>query len=189
MVLLTIAAGIIFLLYGKSLFRWIIIINAMILAGWVGWRIGLSFNRPWLVAIGLALVWGILAWPLFKFGVAILCGLAGMVFAMQIATLFDRGPIYAPVFAIAGFVVFAVLGWLLLMGAITIFTAMEGSAMIIVSAVILAQRAGILPLLTPDRMGIIRAAIIILGIIGILYQFGFTSRHIKATPSTNVTKH
>ncbi|MFA5863718.1 MAG: hypothetical protein WC975_03430 [Phycisphaerae bacterium] len=185
-VVLALAAGIILLLYGRPLFRLIIILNAMPLMGWLGWQLGLEAGRPYWFSIGFAVIFGLLAWPMFKLGIALLCGLAGTALALQLATLFAKGGDYWPIFAVAGFILCALIGWILLKAAITVFTAMEGSTMIILSLVVLAERASFpiknVSWLTFTRPGVVHAVILILGIVGIMYQFGLSEKSHKQSP-------
>jgi hypothetical protein len=186
-VILAVAAGIIVLLYGRTLFRAIVVINAAILAGYLGWQVGLPMNRPWLFSLGFAVIFGILAWPLFKLGVAVLFGLVGAALGMQAAAVSPYAETYGFIFAIVGFVVFAVLGWLVLLFAVTVFTAVEGSIMIVLSLLELMRRGGMrvreIPWLAPDRVGAVHIIILVLALLGILYQFGVAARVQKSVPA------
>jgi hypothetical protein len=183
LLILLIAAGVILLLYGQSTFRVIVILHAVLLAGALGWQLGSAMNRPGLVALGFAVVFGILAWPLLKLGVAVLCGLAGVALMTQIVLLFPRGPEFLPYAGVIGFIVFAMIGWLLVPIAVTVFTALEGSTFILLSLLVLAERLGMsfqkTAWLTFDRPGVLHAAILLLAALGMLYQMGFAHHSAK----------
>ena len=177
--ILMIAAGVIFLLYGRSLFRGIVILNAMIFGAYLGWQIGESTQYLYVITIGFAVVFGLLAWPLFKLAVAMSSGLAGAAMVWQVVSLNERMTSYWPVFVIIGFLVFAVLGWFLLKGMITIVTAVQGASMILLSLVVLSDRTGILAgsdWTRVDSLGVVHLAVVILAMVGILYQIGFTGK-------------
>jgi hypothetical protein len=180
--ILMIAAGIIFLLYGRSLFRWIVIINAIVLGGTLGWQVGQSTAYPYIVAIGLAVVFGLLGWPLFKFAIAVSSGLVGATLVWQVVSLYERWAYYWPAFVVVGFLVFAILGWFLLKAMIIVVTSVQGAAMIILSLVVLAQRGGILvgSIWTQvDEPGAVHLAVLILAVLGVLYQIGFAEGGAK----------
>lgn len=181
---LMIGAGVIFLLYGRSLFRGILILNAILFGAWLGWQIGQTTQYPYIITIGIAIVLGILAWPLFKVAVAILSGLTGATMVWQVVSLYERTAYYGPVLVIVGFLVFAVLGWFLLKATITVVTAVQGAGMILFSLVVLAQRAGLLEggWMQVDKPGAIHLAVVILAILGILYQIGHTGKKSTGEP-------
>jgi hypothetical protein len=181
--ILLVAAGLIFLLHGQGMFRVIVILHAVILAGFLGWQLGSATSRPWLFALGFAVVFGILAWPLFKFGIAVLCGVVGAALVSQITLLFPRGPEYLPVTSVLGFLLFAVAGFFLIPIAVTIFTSLEGAALILLPLLVIAERLGMsfqkTAWLTFDRPGVLHAAILILAGLGMVYQIGFAEKTHK----------
>jgi len=175
-VVLILTAGLVILLFGRMIFRVVIVLNAMLLAGYAGWELGRQINRPWLAAVGLAVVFGLLAWPLFKFGVAGLTGTLGSALVTQIGSLFPRAAPYWLIISAAGFVLFSVLSWFLLMIAVTVFTSLEGATFMVVAAQVLTERAGmVIPSLPEGFAGGLlptHFAILILAVLGIVYQVG-----------------
>jgi hypothetical protein len=142
----------------------------------LGWQAGQSTAHPYIITAGLAVVFGLLAWPLFKFAVAISSGLVGATLVWHVVSLYERWAYYWPAFVVVGFLVFAILGWFLLKAMIIVVTAAQGAAMIILSLVVLAQRSGLLvgSMWTKvDEPGAVHLAVLILTVLGILYQIGF----------------
>lgn len=187
--ILMIGAGIIFLLYGRSLFRGIVILNAMVFGGMLGWQVGQSTAHPYVITIGLAVVFGLLAWPLFKLAVAVSSGLVGASLVWQVVSLYEQWAYYWPAFVVVGFLVFAILGWFLLKAMITVVTAVQGAAMIILSLVVLAERGGMPAgsLWTKvDEPGVVHLAVLILAVLGILYQIGFAGSGDKKVQGDSV---
>ncbi len=180
---LCLTAGVLFLLYGRSSFRLIIILNAMAIAWRLGWVLGEQIHRPVLSAIGLAVIFGLLAWPMFKFGVAVFFGLIGTVLLSHLSNFFGIGQPYQLIISAVGFLGFAILGWFLLMGAVIFFTAFEGASLSILSLTVLLERAhvplGKLPGFTYERLGLIHLAIVVLAILGLFYQIGFADKADK----------
>jgi hypothetical protein len=174
--ILMIGAGVLFLLYGRSLFRGLVMINAMIFGAWLGWRLGGSTQYPYIITIGLAMVLGILAWPMFKLAVAGSSGMMGAMMVWQVVNLHERLVHYGPVFLVIGFIVFAILGWVLFRAMIIVVTAVQGAGMILLSLVFLLQRAGFFresSWIQVDRPGAVHLAVLILAAVGILYQVRF----------------
>jgi hypothetical protein len=173
---LALVGGILCLLYGRSLFRMIIILNAMILAGWLGWTLGGQINHPLLCGVGLAVIFGLLAWPMFKLGIAVFFGLIGIGLLAWLASLFPIGQQYWPIVAAAGFLVFALLGWFLLMPAVILFTALEGAGLSILTLLVLGERLKLpldkIPHIALDRPSLVHLAVLILAVLGIFHQMG-----------------
>jgi hypothetical protein len=190
--ILLVAAGLIFLLYGQSAFRVIVIVHAVILAGALGWYLGSATGKPWLFAIGFAAIFGILAWPLFKLAIAVLCGLAGVALVSQVTLLFARGPEFLPITSVLGFILFAVAGFFLIPVAVTVFTALEGAGLILLPLLVIAEKLGMsfqkTAWLTYDRPGVLHAAILVLALLGMLYQIGHPGKSQSAPPSEKPTK-
>lgn len=134
MVLLIQAAGIIFLLYGRPVFKFAVALNAAIVAAWFGWQVGQKFDMPIAMACIFGVIFGILAWPAVRFGVAMITGAVG---ATLIGTLMSIVlPQYmsaAPIVSIVAGVAFAMVGVFLVEPAVLAFTAIQGSTMIVLS--------------------------------------------------------
>ena len=175
----------------------IVIVHAVILAGVLGWYLGSATGKPWLFALGFAVVLGILAWPLFKLAIAVLCGLAGVALVSQVTLLFPRGPEFLPLAGVLGFILFAVAGFFLIPIAVTVFTALEGAGLILLPLLVIAGKLGMsfqkTAWLTFDRPGIIHAAILILALLGMLYQISGANpnppRPRKNPPSPVTNRH
>src|SRR3954465_4818643 len=66
--------GIIYLLFGVQLFKWLITLNAALLGGAIGAYIGQRGDSTLVGAMVGAFSAGALAWPLMKYAVAIMGG-------------------------------------------------------------------------------------------------------------------
>ena len=91
--------------------------------------------------------------------------------------LFPRGPEFLPIASVLGFILFAVAGFFLIPIAVTVFTALEGAGLILLPLLVIAEKLGMsfqkTAWLTFDRPGVIHAAILILALLGMLYQRRF----------------
>ena len=128
-VLLILGCGILFLVYGKMIFSIAIVINAAMLGGYFGWALGIGSTKPYLFAIGFALLFGILAWPMLHIAVAFFAGMLGMTLFVQLIFVWPKLSEIAPILAAVGFILFAILGWKLLVPAVILFTSLEGATM------------------------------------------------------------
>ncbi len=177
LVILSLASGMIFLMYGKMLFKVIVMIHAAVAAGYFGWMLGMNTNKPWIFAIGFALIFGILAWPMLKVAVAGISGMVGATLILQFLIFIPGAARFGQIIAAVSFVTFAILGWFLLMPAVVIFTAIEGSAMVILSTLTLIDRTGLtsanLRWFVFDKSGPVIFFILLLAAAGVAYQMGF----------------
>lgn len=180
LVLLTLAGGMIFLMYGKILFKVIVMIHAAVVAGYFGWMLGMNMNKPWIFAAGFALIFGILAWPMLKVAVAGISGMVGAAMVLQLLVFWPAAARFGQIIAAVSFIVCAALGWFLLMPAVVVFTAVEGSAMVVLSALTLVSRTGLtsanLRWFVFDKSWMVIFLILVLAATGVTYQMGFREK-------------
>jgi len=177
-ILLVLGCGILFLVYGKMIFHLAIILNAAVMAGYIGWALGAEMGRPYLFAIGFALLFGILAWPLLHIAVAFFAGMVGMTIFIQVVLFWPKLIDATPILAAIGFIAFAIIGWFLLIPAVILFTSLEGATMVtLASLAIVNQLAGSnvnIRWLVFGKSGLITLIIFVLTVIGIIYQLKFS---------------
>ncbi len=184
--------GLIYLLYGWRIFKLLVIVNALLIGGFVGAMVGGQFQAPhaplWGAAAG-ALGLAILAWPLMKGAVALMAGLAGAAIAYGVWTtvMQARGDAemlqYAWIAAIAGGVLFAGLGYFLLRLFVIVFTCVQGSWMAVSGTLVLLMKSPsiaeqIEAFLTGSAHAL-PALIAAPAAVGFLLQAVFTHRHKK----------
>jgi len=175
MVLLILAGGMIFLLYGHTVFKLEVIVNSALGAGYIGWRVGLHVNHPELIAAGCAIIFAILAWPMFAVCVAGFMGLIGSALAVSVVMLLPgQHHQYVPYAAGVGFIAFTIIGWFLFDPAVMAFTAFQGAVMVVLSGMTLLDTflSRIWSIRGwPGNHGLVVAAIILaLTVTGIVYQ-------------------
>ncbi len=126
-----ILAGIVFLLFGYSIFKVLVTLNAAVLGGYVGMMLG---DRSG-VAIPAAIVGGLLsataAWPTMKYSVAIMGGLFGAVLGVTIWRLANLDPGFGWSGAMTGMVFFGLLSFLLFRECVITYTSLQGSVMLV----------------------------------------------------------
>ncbi len=174
-IILILLSGVLLLFHGKSIFKWIVILNAAGMGAYIGWSVGLIHNRPVLFAIGLGVVVGILAWPLLRLAVALLCGIIGIAVFTQIVFVLPRLASIQPMINLAGFIIFAILGWFLLIPAVILFTSIEGAGMIILAGIAILERMGIVEngrWIVFGKTNTMIFFVLGLAMLGLIYQLG-----------------
>jgi hypothetical protein len=128
---LLILAGIVYLLFGYSIFKVLVTVNAALLGGYVGILAG----EPAGVEIPAAIVGGLLsataAWPTMKYAVAIMGALFGAVLGVTLWRLSNLDPNFGWSGGMTGFVFFGLLSFLLFRECIMTYTSLQGSVMLV----------------------------------------------------------
>ena len=146
--LLLFVCGLVYLLQGWKIFKALVIVNAAVLGAMAGSYVG-AYHRgqhtQLYAAIAGAALLAILAWPLMKYAVSLMGGLAGSFLGYgvwQYATeALSRPELnqHAWAGAIIGLVTLGLLAFVIFKVVITVFTAVQGSVMSIagISALLL----------------------------------------------------
>ena len=141
--------GVVFLIFGFKYFKALVIVNAAALGALCGMYVGTLTGRanlPLLLGLAGAVLLGALAWPTIKYCVCLMGALAGGLvgFALWhfIANLINNEGMlgYAWAGGLIGMVALGMLAFVLFRTAVMIFTAVQGSVMIVsgICAVLLA---------------------------------------------------
>lgn len=126
-----ILAGIVFLLFGYSIFRVLVTLNAAILGGYVGVMLGDKSGVAVPAGIVGAMLAGTAAWPTMKYAVAIMGGLFGAVLGVAFWRLANLNPDFGWSGGMTGLVFFGLLSLLLFRECIITYTSLQGSVMLI----------------------------------------------------------
>ena len=128
---LLILSGIVFMLFGYSIFKVLVTLNAAVLGGYVGMMLGERTG----VEIPAAIVGGLLAataaWPTMKYSVAIMGGLFGAVLGVTLWRLANLDPNFGWSGGMTGMVFFGLLSFLLFRECIITYTSLQGSVMLV----------------------------------------------------------
>ena len=173
-IILILGCGLLFLVYGKMIFNIAVVINAAMFGAYFGWTLGIATGRPYLFAIAFGLLFGILAWPMLHIAVAFVAGMIGMTLFLQIVFVWPKLTEISPILAAIGFILFAILGWKLLIPAVILFTSLEGATMTTLATLALINQlaSGNINIrwFVFGKSGIIALIIFALTAIGIIYQ-------------------
>jgi hypothetical protein len=171
---LLVALGIVYLLFGFKMFRVLMMLNAAAL----GAAIGISLGQKTEIGFALMVLCGFVAaavtWPLMKWAVAILGGLAGALLGASVWQTFGLDPHFAWSGALTGLVLFGLLSFIIFRGSVTMYMSLQGAAMLILGVLgLVCKYEQIAPKVTSTmtlKPFLLPMAVIIPAIIGMLYQ-------------------
>jgi hypothetical protein len=126
-----ILAGIVFLLFGYSIFKVLVTLNAAVLGGYCGALLGEKSGVAVPAGIVGAMLAGTAAWPTMKYAVAIMGALFGAVLGITFWRLANLDPNFGWSGGMTGFVFFGLLSFLLFRECIITYTSLQGSVMLI----------------------------------------------------------
>jgi hypothetical protein len=131
MAVILILLGIVFLLFGFSIFKVLVTLNAALLGGYVGMLIGEHSGVEVPASIIGALLSATFAWPTMKYSVAIMGGLFGMVLGVAFWRLANLDPTFGWSGGMTGMVLFGLLSFLLFRECVITFTSLQGAVMLV----------------------------------------------------------
>ena len=130
--LLLILIGAVYLLYGWSLFKVLITLNAAVLGGYIGTLLGGHLGSGVMGGILGAIVSAAITYPLLKWGVAVMGGICGAMVGAGIWRASGLDPHYAWAGAMTGLVGFGLFSFILFRGSIIMYTSVQGAVMIVI---------------------------------------------------------
>jgi len=171
---LLILLGIVYLVFGFNLFKALVMLNAAAVGAAIGLAIGQKTEMGLALMVLCGFVAAALTWPLMKWAVAVMGGLAGALMGATIWQTFGLDPVYAWSGALTGLVGFGLLSFILFRGSVTMYMSLQGAAMLVFGILgMLDKYEQIAPKLTNTmamKPFLLPMAIIIPAIIGMLYQ-------------------
>lgn len=136
-------AGLVCLLNGFKLYKWVTVVLALCIGVFAGYAMGKRIDAEYIVAACLGGLLAVGAWPLIKYAVAILGGLVGaFVGANAWAACADlAGPAHRAtiaqtywVGALVGLIVFGMLAFILFKLTVMFFTSISGATVALIGA-------------------------------------------------------
>ena len=128
---LLILAGIVYLLFGYSIFRILITVDAALVGCFLGATIGERGGAEVPAAVVGGLLAATAAWPAMKYSVAVVGSLFGATLGCTVWRLFDLDPAFAWSGGLTGLVFFGLLSMILFRGCIMTFTSGQGAVMVV----------------------------------------------------------
>lgn len=128
---LLVLAGIVFLLFGYYLFRWLVVLNGAILGFLIGEMIGVAFGAPITSGILGGVLTAVACWPLMKYAVAVMGAIVGGIVGASLWLTFGQDPHFAWAGAMTGMVFFGMLVFIVFRGSVIMYMSLQGSMMLI----------------------------------------------------------
>ncbi len=138
---LIIAAGLVYLLYGYKIFKVLVIVNAALLGATGAHWIDQQFDQVdwWVIPVGAAAL-ALIAWPLMRFAVCVMGGLAGAVLGAFVWRSFQLPDNMLWAGSAIGLVALGLLAFIIFRIIIIGFTSLQGALMAVAGSVALAAR-------------------------------------------------
>lgn len=128
---LLVAAGVVYLLFGLYLFKYLVTLNAALLGAYIGGLIGRSGDA----AVAGAFLGGFAAaaatWPLMKWAVTIMGGIFGALLGISLWRAAGLDPGYAWSGGLTGLIFLGMLSFIVFRLSIMTYTSLQGSVMLI----------------------------------------------------------
>jgi len=157
---------------------------AMLVGAFAGYWLGRHIEAPFVIAACLGLLMAVTSWPLMKYAVALLGGLAGAFVGANlwagIASALNQGaemavPVNAYwIGALVGLLIFGMLAFVLFKLSIVLFTSVSGSTIAVLGAIALLLsfepwRAPVTEQLTANQL-IVPLLVLVPAVIGLIVQ-------------------
>jgi hypothetical protein len=170
-----ILAGIIYLLCGYYIYKWLVTINALLVGLYVGAIIG---TRCFDTAAAGAIVGGFTAaaisWSMMKYAVAAMGGIFGALLGASIWRQAGLDPIFAWSGAMTGLVAFGLCAFILFRGSVIMYTSLQGAVMLVFGLLgMIYKYQEVAPRVTSNmnaRAFILPLCVFIPAMIGLIYQ-------------------
>ena len=176
--------GIVFLLFGYYAYKWLITLNAVLLAAFIGAVVGEKCGSALVGALVLAITAGALTWPTMKYAVAILGAIYGTILGQSIWRTTGLDPHFGWAGGTIGAVFFGLLSFILFRGCIIIFTSLQGAAMVVFGLLgLLFKYPDVAPQLTQHlslKPAILPLLVFVPTVIGLMFQ---QNKFPPATPA------
>jgi hypothetical protein len=125
-----ILAGVVYLIYGRGLYQWLVTLNAAVVGAYFGSRLG-GGDASMVGAMLGGVLAGAVAWPYTKYSVAATGGAFGVAVGATMWRLFDGDPHYAWAGGMTGMVFFGMLSFILFDMSVLVFMCGQGAAMLV----------------------------------------------------------
>ena len=124
--------GVIFVLFGINIFKFVVMANAGIAGAAIGVFAGEKAGNAAVGALIGGFTAAVIAWPLMKHAVAIMGGVIGAVVGASLWRAFGLNHEFYWAGAMCGGITFGMLSFLLFRGCVMMYTSLQGSLMVVV---------------------------------------------------------
>ena len=166
--------GVIYLMFGYSVFRALVTLNAMAAGAYLGALLGKSSNAVAAGALIGALIAGAITFPLMKYAVMIMGGIFGAALGASLWRQANLQPDLVWAGALSGLIFFGMLSMILFRGSVILYTSLQGSVMLVFGILsLLYKYQSMAPEVTDvfsKRAFILPTVVLIPALVGLLYQ-------------------
>ena len=171
---LLILAGIVYLLWGYTIFKALIMMNAAVVGAVIGSILGQRGDQAVLGAAIGAVALGALAWPLMKHAVAFMGGIYGFILGGSLWQSANLDPRFFWAGALVGLIAFGLISFIVFRGSVMMYTSLQGACMLVVGALGLifkyeSMTPTVLHHMTIQPM-LLPALILVPALIGVIFQ-------------------
>jgi hypothetical protein len=173
--ILLVLLGVVYLLFGFYLFKWLVVLNAAVVGAALGAALGAKAGATLPGGILGGFTAAAITWPLMKWAVAIMGGIFGAALGASVWKTLALEPAFAWTGAAMGLIFCGLLCFILFRGSVMMYTSLQGSVMLVFGIVGLIYKY-------PDAAGKITATlqkpyllpivIFIPALLGMVYQHG-----------------
>jgi hypothetical protein len=166
--------GVVYLMFGYSIFRALVTLNAMAAGAYLGALMGKGANAVAAGALIGAIVAAAIAFPLMKYAVMIMGGIFGAALGASLWRQAGLQPELAWAGALSGMIFFAMLSMIVYRGSVILYTSLQGSVMLVFGILsLLYKYQSMAPDVTDvfvKRAFILPTVVLIPALVGLLYQ-------------------
>jgi len=172
--ILLMLVGAVYLMYGWSLHKGLVTLNAAALGGFAGAWIGDKAGYPLAACLIGAVVVALLTFPLRKWAIAAMGGVCGIVVGMGVWRSAGLDPQVAWAGAVIGLISFGLASFILLRGSLIMYTSIQGSLMFIIGLLgLILKYQDVTPKVTHNMLSqplILPIAVLVPTILGLVFQ-------------------
>jgi hypothetical protein len=167
-------AGIIFLLWGYPVFRYLIMLNFGIVGAYLGASVGNNADTALAGALIGGFIVAALAWPMMRWAVALTGAGIGTILGAAIWRASGQDPTFDWAGALTGFVAFGMLSFIIFRGGIILYTSLQGGALLAAGMVALLEKyPSVGPKIAQDltqQHFLLPTVIIVPAVVGLVFQ-------------------
>jgi hypothetical protein len=172
--ILLMLVGAVYLMYGWSLHKGLVTLNAAALGGFAGAWIGDKAGYPLAACITGALVIALMTFPLRKWAIAIMGALCGIVVGVGVWRSVGLDAEMAWAGAAIGLISFGLASFILIRGSLIMYTSIQGSMMFIIGLLgLIMKYQDVTPKVTHNMLTqplILPVAVLVPTILGLVFQ-------------------
>jgi hypothetical protein len=171
---LLVLLGIVYLMFGYSIFKALVTLNAMAAGAYLGALLGKSSNAMAAGAFIGAVIAAAITFPLMKYAIMVMGGIFGAALGASLWRQASLQPDLAWAGALSGLIFFGMLSMIVYRGSVILYTSLQGAVMLVFGVLsLLYKYQGVAPDVTAifsKRAFILPTVVLVPALVGLLYQ-------------------